>query len=160
MADNILEHESLENNSSWGGARQGAGRPKGSQNEATKERLAIKQAFQDRVAANADRLFNSQFNLATGEQYLMCKRIVGIGTKQRVVTDVVDSVETIKDYINGDLDNSDDEYYFISTKPANGMAIDSMLDRAFGKADTKVENTGEQKLIVETRVRKNASSDS
>lgn len=150
MADEL---DNLKDKSSWGGARSGAGRPEGSMNEATKERMAVKQAFQDRVAQNADRLFNSQFNLATGEQYLMCKSTVGEGAKQRTVVEVVTNPETIKQYINDELNNTNDkEWYFISTKPAHGMALDSMLDRAFGKADSKVENTGEQKIIVETRV--------
>lgn len=127
--------------SNWGGYRPGAGRPKGSMNPATKERLAIKHAFQDRVAQNADRLFNSQFNLAVGEQYLMVKRKVGSGSKERTVVEVVQSLETIKAYLNDELDEGDDEYFYVSTKPANGMALDSMLDRAFGKAEAKLDMT-------------------
>lgn len=145
---------SKDNSNSWGGARPGAGRPKGSMNEATKRRMAIKQVFQDRVARNADRLFNAQFNLAVGEQYLMHRHKVGTGNKERTVVEVVDDLNTIKEYLDGTLADGDgSEYFFINTKPANGMAIDSLLDRAFGKADSKVENTGEQKLIIETRKR-------
>lgn len=145
--------ETSKDKSTWGGARPGAGRPKGSMNAETKERVAIKAAFQDRVAQNADRLFNAQFNLATGEQYLMWRHKVGVGVKERTVTEVIQDPEIIKAYLDDTLDEGDGEFYFISTKPANGMAIDSMLDRAFGKADSKVENSGEQKIIVETRKR-------
>jgi hypothetical protein len=139
----MAEHENLKSESNgWGGTREGSGRRKGGMNEATKERLAIKAEFQHRVALNADRLFNSQFNLATGEQYLMCRNTIGEGTKQRTVVEVVTDPEIIKQYINGELNNTDDkEWYFISTKPANGMAIDSLLDRSFGKADARLDMT-------------------
>lgn len=145
----MAELENLKNESKgWGGAREGAGRLKGGMNEKTKERLAIKQAFQERVASNADRLFNAQFNLAVGEQYLMYRHKVGTGNKERTVTEIVDDPEVIKAYINNELDTDDGEYYFISTKPANATAIDSMLDRSFGKADNKVDHTTNGKDMV------------
>lgn len=118
--------------------RPGAGRPPGRQNATTIEKTAIKKAFEDRVASNADVLFNVQFNLAKGEQYLMVKYEVGNGKDKRTVTEVVDDPDTIKQYINGELEDEDD-YYYISTKPAVGAAIDSLLDRAFGKAPQKME---------------------
>lgn len=131
---------------SWGGKRPGAGRRPGSQNEATKQRAAVKQAYQERIAANADRLFNSQFNLATGEHYLMWRHKTGSGAKERTVVEVVTDPEIIKQFINEELNQSgDDEWYFLSTKPANGMAIDSMLDRAFGKAEANLNLDGELK---------------
>lgn len=121
-----------------GGARPGAGRPAGSMNATTLERMAVKKAFEDRVARNADKLFDAQFNLAKGEQYLMVKYETGNGKNKRTVTEVVDDPETIKAYLNGELDD-EDEYYYISTKPAVSVAIDSLLDRAFGKAQQKME---------------------
>lgn len=130
---------SNEKSNGWGGVRPGAGRPKGTMNPKTKERLAVKNAFQNRVAHNADKLFNAQFNLAVGEQYLMWKHKVGSGTKERTVVEVVDDPETIKAYLDDTLEKNDGEYYYISTKPANGMAIDSLLDRSFGKAEQKMQ---------------------
>lgn len=150
--------ESSNDKSSWGGARPGAGRPKGSMNPASKERAAAKKEFQDRVAQNVDRLFNAQFNLATGEQYLMWRHKVGMGVKEKTIVEVIDDPEVIKQFINEELDNPDD-YYFISTKPANNSAVDSMLDRAFGKADSKIENTGDQTITVVTRKHNAASRD-
>lgn len=141
MADIISALDSSEKKPSWGGVRPNSGRPKGSMNKETKERIAVKNAFQERVAYNADTLFNAQFNLAKGEQYLMWKHKVGKGTKERTVVEVVDDPETIKAYLDDTLDVDPDEFYYISTKPANGMAIDSLLDRSFGKADSKLDMT-------------------
>lgn len=135
----------------WGGAREGAGRHKGSMNEATKQRMKIKAAFQERVAKSADRLFNAQFNLATGEQYLYWKHKVGSGVKERTIVEVVTDPEVIKAYLDDTLDYvKGDEFYYISTKPANGMAIDSLLDRTFGKADQsmKLGNDPENPLPI------------
>lgn len=135
--------DSMEEKPKWGGARPNSGRPKGSMNSASKERAAVKAAFQERVAHNADRLFNAQFNLATGEQYLMWKHKVGSGTKERAVVEVVEDADTIKSYLDDTLDVGSDEYYYISTKPANGLAIDSLLDRSFGKAEAKLDVTSD-----------------
>lgn len=131
----------LENKPSWGGPRPNSGRPRGKMNEATKERVAVKKALQERIANVADNLFNSQYNLATGEQYLFWKHKVGSGAKERTVTEVVTDIDVIKDYLDEALDTSNGDFYYISTKPANGMAIDSMFDRAFGKADAKLDLT-------------------
>jgi hypothetical protein len=147
-----LENLNNDSNSSWGGIRPNAGRPKGSMNEATKLRMEVKAAFQERVAKNADALFNAQFNLAKGEQYLMWKHKVGSGAKERTVVEVVDDLEIIKSYINDELDVGDGEFYYISTKPANGMAIDSLLDRSFGKSEQnlKLGNDPENPLTMPT----------
>lgn len=137
----MADDTSKENSSNWGGARPGAGRPKGSMNESSKMRMEVKAALQERIAKHADQLFNAQYNLAVGEQYLMWKHKTGSGTKERTIVEVVDDPEVIKAYLDETLDIGDDEYYYISTKPANGMAIDSMLDRSFGKADGKLDLT-------------------
>lgn len=137
----MAELENSKEKSNWGGARPGAGRPEGSMNPETAERMKVKSAFIKRVNNNADRLFNSQFNLAVGEQYLMWKHKVGSGNKERTVVEVVDDLEVIKAYLDDTLETNGDEYYYISTKPANGMAIDSLLNRSFGKAEEKIDHT-------------------
>lgn len=102
------------------------------------ERAAIKKAFEDRVAGVADRLFNSQMALAEGLQILfrVDKDDKGHDLPAVQVTDA----EEIKAYIDGTTEGS--EYYFISTRTPDNKAIDSMLDRAFGKAPQKLEHSG------------------
>jgi hypothetical protein len=92
------------------------------------ERAAVKQAFEERAAKNAARLFNSQMALAEGLQILfrVDKDSKGNDLPAVQVTDA----EEIKSYIDGTTEGS--EYYFISTKTPDNRAIDSMLDRAFG----------------------------
>lgn len=87
--------ESLENHSKHGGARPGAGRKPGGQNQTTKERAAIKQAFLDRIYAVTDKLFEAQYKLAVG----------------------------------------------YDGRPPDAKALDSLLDRAFGKAQDHVDVT-------------------
>lgn len=83
---------SLENlKSGHGGARAGAGRKKGGRNQATVERLAALRLFRQRVAENAEALFDAQLKIA----------------------------------IAGD-----------------NKAIDSLLDRAFGKPTQAIEMSG------------------
>jgi hypothetical protein len=155
----ILEpkFENLKNNSNpgqkkkWGGAREGAGRPKGGMNYSTLERMKIKKALEDRIHQNADRLLNAALTKALGESYLFCRRTIGSGAKQRTETELITDTETIIAYLNDELDNTDEEYYYISTKPVDMGAIRELYDRAFGRPQQKVEETGEKKLIIETR---------
>lgn len=151
--DSLLDKSSERlNNQKHGGKRNGAGRRAGSKNKTTIEREVIKQALIDRIHTNADRLITAQMNKAMGETYLMVQHTIGTGVRQKRETEIVTNPETIKQFIDDELDyGRDTEYYYMTTKPADNYALQGLLDRAFGKADSKVENTGEQKLIIETR---------
>lgn len=143
-----------------GGARPGAGRKPGGMNKTTKERMAIKQRVIDRIHHNADTLLNAAMNKAVGETYLMRKVTErdSKGKVLRVYHETVTSPQTIIDYLDGELEDGDsinnddgDSYYYMTTKPVDVSAVRDLFDRAFGKPDSKVENIGEQKLIIETR---------
>lgn len=127
-----------------GGARSGAGREPGKPNSNTVEIRAAKKKFQERVAQMADRLLNSQANKALGETMLFVTYDVGTGKDKRRVTERIEDEETIIRYLDGELDGTNDnnEYYFITTKPASTQAADSLLNRAFGKATEKIEIEG------------------
>lgn len=156
LADAKLEN--LKDNSSFdsgdqkqhGGARPGAGRPKGSENEDTKaNRLALTR-FKDRVHKATDRLFNAQLDAALGEKFLYVTQTIGSGTKKRRETTMVTDPEVIKQYLDGELESNepDADYYFISTKAANNMAIDSLLNRAFGTPQKNVDVTSKGEGIL------------
>ena len=143
-----METEKQKNNSVDepkvnGGARPGAGRPKGGMNEATKVRMAAKQEFQRRVVAMSDHLFNAQYDLAIGEKFLLVKRVEGEGKNRKTWIEMVTDIETIKAYLEDDgvalNEDAGEDYYYMSTKPANNMALDSLLNRAYGKPDEKLE---------------------
>lgn len=148
-ADVFPENEEIQEAGSLkrrGGARPGAGRPKGSISKVRRTAKEAKERFIERVQDNVDTLFNAQLSLAKGEQHLFVKYHVGEGKERRAYVDIVTDPETIAEYLNdyGETLNqqSDDEYYYISTRPANNQAIDSMLNRAFGKAPEKIEIEG------------------
>ncbi len=140
--------DSSKKKSNWGGKREGAGRPKGSMNESSKERARTKAAYIARVNKNADKLFNAQLDLAIGEKYLLVRRTKGEGKKKKTWVEVVTDIETIKQFIDdgGASLNDGEDYYYMTTKPANNMAIDSLLNRSLGKPEERVDITsgGEQ----------------
>lgn len=132
-----------------GGAREGAGRPRGSVNQSTLERMAMKRRFVERTLAHTDDLFNAQLNKAIGETSLFVKITErdSKGKVKRVYHELVTNKETIIEYLDGELEggdsiSDDDNYYYLSTKPADNMAIANMLDRAYGKPTEKVELGG------------------
>jgi hypothetical protein len=145
--------DSLNNNSKSGrgGARRGAGRPKGAMDKSTKERLAIRKRFEDRIHHNADVLLNAALNKALGETYLM-RKVTERDSKDKVLRvyhEVVTDQQTIIDYLDGELegndsinDNDPDSYYYMSTKPVDMVAVKELYDRAFGKPLQKNELSG------------------
>lgn len=139
-----------ESKNTWGGRRKGAGRSEGSKNKATLEQKEVKKAFIERVNKNADKLFNAQFTVAVGTQMLFMIKTDSKGNKRK--PEIVTDVETISRFLDenegmsGTLDD-DTEYYFMTTSRPDNAAIESLVNRSFGKATDKVEveHTGEIK---------------
>lgn len=129
-------------NGKKGGRRKGKLLPK------TLEKMAVINAFKDKVMQSADVLFRSQLHLAVGLSYLykIEKDVVtgpkGGKTYVKRRPELVTSQMEIENYLmglceEGDPDDENDPaatYYFITTRPPDNKAIDSMLDRTFDKA--------------------------
>lgn len=155
-----VKKESLEGKSfkgQLGGARPGAGMPKGKKTKKTLEKLKVKSAFNQRVLKHADELFNAQYQLARGEQVLMVK-ITDKDSKGKVIRTYHEQVtdpETIKQFLDDESAMQDNEtYYYLSTRSPNNQALEALLNRTFGKATDKVEIEGgsffkAEKLIIE-----------
>ena len=145
MVDNL---ENLKNKSNWGGKRDNAGRLKGSENKKTKEQKIIEEDFRQRVLSSMDELINSQMNLAKGCQFLFVietykyKDKNGNWKEEKKKPKIVESQSIIEKYLAGELDDSEDDYYFMTTQKPDNKALDSLIDRVFGKATQKTEITG------------------
>lgn len=144
------------------------GRPKGSKTLATLKRDAIMEAWRQRVFKFADRLLDSQMTLAQGQTFLyrIDKEFVNTGKgpqggfwrKKKPV--LVQDEEEIRAYIERDVEQAnpfeDDDggaaYYYITAKEPNNQAIDSMLDRAGGKAVATTQITGADGGALEVKV--------
>jgi hypothetical protein len=153
-----MEHrlETLNDNQSrkkssagHGGKRQGAGRPKGKLSELNEQRQAAKKRFIDRVNKMVDQLFNAQATIAQGATYLyrVDKDAKGNNLPAVIETDP----EVIRDYIDGNLEDSDSFYYITTERPDN-KALDSMLNRAFGKPEEKLDITSDGKRIEQPAI--------
>lgn len=131
-----------------GGKRPGAGRKPGTKEKSTLEKEAVLKAFRDRVMRNADILFDSQMTLAKGQTFLykIEKELQTgpkggkkyVSSKPKLVTDQYE-IERYLDglIVGGDMDDENDPnatYYYLTTKEPDNKAIDSMLDRTFGRA--------------------------
>lgn len=125
-----------------GGKRKGAGRPEGSLSQKTIDKKLAEEQFTERVIKSVDRLFNAQINLAEGASYLYKIVETGEGAKKRREHVLVTDPEEIKLFLDeheGISGVVDEEYYYITTKSPDNKAIDSLMDRAFGKAIMKTE---------------------
>lgn len=142
------DNKDLKNTSkSAGGARVGAGRKKGGINSDGKDRLEALKQFKDRVAANLDRLFNAQLNLAQGTTYMYRVEMrVNKQGKEYEAHELVTDPEEIKQALDRGLEESNGvNYYYITTKDPDNKAIDSMIDRTFGKPQQAMDLTTNNK---------------
>jgi hypothetical protein len=126
-----------------GGYRPGSGRKPGKMEEQTIRRMKVLEAYRERVMKDADQLFNAQMSLAVGSILLF--RIDKDDKGKDLPAVQVTDPEEIKAYIDGDAEQ--DAYYYITTKLPDNRAIDSMLDRTFGKAPEKIDVTSNGKTI-------------
>lgn len=140
-----------EKSNTWGGKREGSGRPEGSKNKSTLEQQKTKEAFVRRVNKNADKLFNAQLSIATGTQMLFMIKTDSKGNRRK--PEIVTDVETISRFldenegVDGTLDD-DTEYYFMTTARPDNSAIESLINRSFGKAKESIDHTTNGKDIV------------
>lgn len=130
-----------------GGARPGAGRKKGGMNDRTRERLEALKLFKDRVAQHVNVLFDAQINLARGLAFMYRideeENSRGQMVKKHVL--VTDPKEIQKALDEGLIDT---DYYYITTEKPDNRAIDSLLDRGFGKPEQSVDLTSKGKEIA------------
>lgn len=120
------------------------GRPFGSKNKTTLEKQAALERFQERVRSVVDPLFDYQLTLARGQTFLyrIDKEEIGKGKYRKLKPVLVTNQQEIENYLEGLVEEGDMEddtdpaaaYYFLTTKEPSNFAIDSLLDRTFGKA--------------------------
>jgi len=135
-----------------GGARTGAGRPKGSISAATKRAMRIKRQYEERARKHATELLNAQLSLATGVQMLFVIHTdsKGVRRKPEMITDpetikkFLDENEGVDGTLKSDKKGADskskvEDYYFMTTKVPDTRTISDMLDRMFGKAPATID---------------------
>ena len=126
-----------------GGKRENAGAPKGTIQRRSLEKSAVARALRERTMAHADNLFNAQLTKAVGS--VMVFRVdeeeIGNGKTKRVHIHITnpDEIKRVLDENEGGAGKVGDDYYFVTNIPPDNKAIDSMLDRTFGKATQPVE---------------------
>lgn len=142
-----------------GGKRPGAGRKPGTKNPETLQKEAVLAAYRQRAMKVAPLLLNAQLTLARGQTFLykIEKEFVKTGENKdgsdkgywkslRPVK--VESETEIEAYLQGEIDGDNElteegeTYYFLTAKEPDNQAVDSIMDRTFGKATQAVELSG------------------
>lgn len=138
------------------------GRPKGRKSDATLEKEAILREYRQKILQSADILFGSQLHLARGMTYLYkIEKELQVGPKGgkkyvKSKPQLVTEQWEIESYLMGKVEEGDEDdendpnatYYFITTKDPDNRAIDSMLDRTFGKATQPIGGDPDRPLTV------------
>ncbi len=121
------------------------GRPKGTKNPETLQREQVLKDFRQKTMRAADILFNRQLKLAEGHMYLYkIEKEVIIGPRGgkkivpkkpvRVTAEWEIEAYLMNELIEGQINEPEDTYYYITAEKGDTRALDSLLDRAFGKS--------------------------
>lgn len=117
-------------------------------NKKTLEKEKANEIIAQRVSNALQPLLDAQIALAKGQAFLF--KIEGKGKKREhvLVTDS-DKIRRFLDECDGVAGTMDENYYYITTEKPNNMAIDSLLNRAFGKPIETVEHQGDIILKID-----------
>lgn len=124
-----------------GGKRPGAGRPQKATSPIELERALIKKTMDQRIMRSTDRLINAQISIASGLSFLYVIRKDEKGKEKR--PELVEDQETIEAYLAGELEGDPSQYYYITTKEPQNIAIDSLINRVHGKPTESIELSGQ-----------------
>lgn len=138
-----------------GGARPGAGMPKGKQTAKTLEKRAIKEAYNQRVMKHVNELFTAQLTNAKGNVYIYEIVEIEIGggktrKKHELVTDPQKILQVL-DQNQGNSGEVEGGYFIVTTEKPDNVAIKDMLDRAFGTSTQSIEMSGKDGKAIETK---------
>jgi len=141
--------ETLKKQSNWGGKRKGAGMPKGMKTKKTMEKIEAETYFRQRVLDSIEKIVDSQMNLARGCQYLFKIKKIYVEKEDKYVVpkgakpEIVKSQTEIASFLAGEFDDRDEcDYYFMTTEKPDNKALDSLVDRVFGKARQNISIEG------------------
>lgn len=125
-----------------------------------KKTLLLEEAYkqvQERLIQRSLKLIDTQTVIAHGtiKVYKMVSHFEGSGKNRKKVRgrpEIVtneDEIAAAIDYSYGDGDNptDEDEYFFVTTKDPDNKAIQSQVDRIFGKAAQSIDLTSAGKEI-------------
>jgi hypothetical protein len=131
------------------------GRPRKSESEIEKARIASLNYLKERYIGATEKIANAQLGLAVGSQYLY--KVITYKKGGRSRPELVEDQATIESYLNGDFDSGrttakgDEEFYFLTAKDPDNRAIDSIQNRLHGrpKETIDLQNTdGSLKTII------------
>jgi hypothetical protein len=125
-----------------GGARPGAGMPKGKVTKKVLERQRVEKAYKQKILNKADQILNAQLALALGSYELFLVEMYedDNGKRKRRHVQVTDPklMQAILDdpgMVQGD------NYVYVKTVEADKFTLDSLIDRVFGKATQSIDQT-------------------
>lgn len=107
------------------------GRKKGQLSQKTLDKMKVKKKLDQRIMRATDPIINAQLQLATGLSFLYKVHTDQKGVRSR--PELITQQSVIEDYLAGDLNDQQSDFYYITTKEPNNQAIDSLLNRVHGK---------------------------
>ena len=123
-----------------------SGRPVGSKNKKTLEQEVVREEFRNRILLNVYDLLTAQMNIAKGSSYMYRIEETEKGKKKHVLVTDPDEIAEVLDECEGN-GVLNDNYYYITTQAPDNRALDSLLDRVFGKSKQQLDITSDGESI-------------
>lgn len=141
-----------------GGKRPGSGLKMGQILPKTLEKRRVQAAIAQRVMQNADKLFNAQLSNAVGSVQIFKVVEVSENKREHILVTDPDEIKKVLDEGEGSNCSVDGGFYLVTTIKPETKAIDSMLDRTFGKAPQSIELTADPRVTeLKSRIQARAA---
>lgn len=121
------------------------GRPKGSKNKKTKEQEMEVELLREKIMDAKDPIFMALLGKALGSQKLFViesykyKDKSGKWQSKKKKPRLIKDDSTIIDYLAGNLDHTDDEYYYITTIDPDTKSIELAMAYGYGRPKTTAD---------------------
>lgn len=136
-----------------GGVRKNSGRKKGKMEQKTIDKINAEKEMKQKILKSLEPILNAQLSLAKGVQYLyrIDTEEDAKGNERRQKPVLVTDKYEIESYLAGNCD--EDSYYFITTEKPDNRALDSLIDRVFGKSRQNIGlDGGEEGKPIEHKI--------
>lgn len=132
----------------------GSGRKPGTLNKKTIEIKVAEEEFRQKILSELKELIRAQMTIAKGAHYLY--KIVEekdskgkVLSKKHILVEDPYEIQSFLDELQGEDGIVNGTYYYMTTAPPDNRALDSLIDRVFGKSMQRTESVNKNYNITQ-----------
>ena len=123
------------------GHKKIGGKKKGTKNQKTLEKELAQRRMEETILGELKDLLKAQIQIAKGTIYIFKIVKTKKGGKEHILLTDPGEIKYALDEVDGEGTVEDGTYYYVATKQPDNRALDSLINRVFGKPKESVDFT-------------------